>query len=135
MRREIEDVVTKMFVYNDEHNWEGLASVFAPEVSMLHLLEGNESEHRMTPNEIVSAWRPIMEQFQSVHHQIGNMLLRSMDEQSAILTCYGRSTHYKTDGNVWEVVGNYEFKLSKLDGHWKIVGEIFQCKHQSGSLN
>lgn len=55
MRNAIEDVVTKMFVYNDEHNWEGLASVFAPEVKMLHLLEGNETEHVMTPQEIVSA--------------------------------------------------------------------------------
>jgi hypothetical protein len=135
MRNAIEDVVTKMFVYNDEHNWEGLASVFAPEVKMLHLLEGNETEHVMTPQEIVSAWRPIMEQFQSIHHQIGNMLLRSMDENSATVTCYGTSTHYKADNSVWEVVGTYEFKLNRINNEWKIVDEIFKCKHQSGSIN
>jgi hypothetical protein len=135
MRQAIEDVVTKMFVYNDEHNWDGLASVFAPEVKMLHQLGGNEREVVMNPKEIVAAWRPIMEKFESVHHQIGNMLTRSMDENSATVTCYGTSTHYKAGpvASVWEVVGTYEFKLNKLDGEWKIVGEVFKCKYQSWS--
>lgn len=76
-----------------------------------------------------------MEQFQSIHHQIGNMLLRSMDENSATVTCYGTSTHYKADNSVWEVVGTYEFKLNRINNEWKIVDEIFKCKHQSGSIN
>ncbi|TKG97014.1 nuclear transport factor 2 family protein [Puteibacter caeruleilacunae] len=136
MRQAIEDVVTKMFVFNDEHNWEGLASVFAPEVKMLHLLEGNETEHVMTPQQIVAAWRPIMEKFQSVHHQIGNMLT-TIDNDNATVTCYGTSTHHKEDprGNIWNVVGTYVFKLKQLNGEWKIVDEVFKCKYQSGNLD
>lgn len=136
MRQIIEDVVTKMFVFNDEHNWEGLESVFAPEVKMLHLLEGNETEHIMTPKEIVVAWRPIMEKFQSVHHQIGNMLT-TIDGDTATVTCYGTSTHHKEDpaGSIWNVVGTYEFKLKQLNGEWKIADEVFKCKYQTGNLN
>jgi hypothetical protein len=136
MRRDIEDVVTRMFVYNDEHNWMRLESVFAPEVNMLHLLEGNETEHIMKPREIVAAWRPIMEKFDAVHHQIGNMLTTYTDNEATV-TCYGTSTHYKPDeeGDIWEVVGTYEFGLKKLEGKWKITKEVFKCKYQSGNLD
>ncbi|WP_430814770.1 nuclear transport factor 2 family protein [Carboxylicivirga sp. RSCT41] len=132
MTQEIKDVVTKLFVYNDEHDWEGLASVFAPEVKMLHLLEGNEEEHTMTPRQIIEAWRPIMEQFDSVHHQIGNLLIRSKGDKTATVTCYGTSTHYRSEPfSVWEVVGTYEFKLNKINDEWKIANEVFKCKYQS----
>lgn len=132
MRRHIEDVVTKMFVYNDEYNWEGLASVFAPEVNMLHLLEGNEEPHTMTPQEIVSAWRPIMEQFDSVHHQLGNFLT-TIDGDTATVTCYGTSTHYRgqQENNLWTVVGTYTFIVKQIDGDWKIADEVFKCKYQT----
>lgn len=133
MRRHIEDVVTKMFVYNDEHNWLGLASVFAPKVKMLHLLEGDETTHIMTPQEIVTAWRPIMEQFKAVHHQIGNFLT-TIDGDTATITCYGTSTHYRGEqaNNLWTVVGTYIFTLKQIDGEWKITDEIFNCKYQTG---
>ncbi|MCT4589641.1 MAG: nuclear transport factor 2 family protein [Carboxylicivirga sp.] len=136
MRQAIEDVVTKMFVYNDEHNWKGLAAVFAPEVKMLHKLEGNEEEHTMTPEQIVNAWRPIMEKFDSVHHQIGNFLIREINDEHAVVSCYGTSTHYKPNskGSIWEVVGDYEFTLHKENEGWKIAGEVFNCKYQSGNL-
>lgn len=133
MNEEIKDVVIKMFVYNDEHNWEGLESVFAPNVRVLHLLEGNEREEQMTPKQIVNAWRPIMERTESVHHQIGNILIRSKNQTTATVTCHGISTHYKSnrDKDFWEVVGTYEFELIKIENEWKISKEIFRCKYYS----
>jgi hypothetical protein len=32
------------------------------------------------------------------------------------------------------VVGDYEFTLHKENEGWKIAGEVFNCKYQSGNL-
>ncbi|MCT4613556.1 MAG: nuclear transport factor 2 family protein [Marinifilaceae bacterium] len=136
-RYEIEDIVTKMFVYNDNHNWEGLASVFAPEVQMLHVISGDEQSHITKPEEIVPLWRSIMEKFDAVHHQIGN-LLTTVENGIAKVSCHGTATHYKANaenGNIWGVIGKYTFLLKEIEGEWKIIDEVFLCDYQTGNLS
>ncbi|MEM8895814.1 MAG: hypothetical protein AAGC88_14630, partial [Bacteroidota bacterium] len=48
-----------------------------------------------------------------------------------------RSTHYLEDesGNLWTVVGSYDFELTSNDGQWTIDAMKFNFKYQDGNTS
>ncbi|MNC50682.1 hypothetical protein D3C75_999400 [compost metagenome] len=58
-----------------------------------------------------------------------------MKQPEATVFCYGTATHYleHKDGNVWTVVGSYDFDLNETDGGWRIVRMKFNFKYQDGN--
>ena len=60
------------------------------------------------------------------------------DGKKATVFCYGTATHYLSDdaGNVWTVVGTYDFDLEEKDsGAWKISSMKFNFKYQDGNTS
>ena len=53
----------------------------------------------------------------------------------AAVFCYGTATHYLEDesGNLWTVVGSYDFELTSNDGQWTIDVMKFNFKYQYGN--
>ena len=135
-RQEVQDTITKLFVYTDNRDWEKVAALFAPQVTfdMTSLVGGSPTE--LTPQEIVSSWDQGLKALEAIHHQTGNYLI-TIKEDGAEVFCYGIATHYlknKTGKNTRTFVGSYDFHLLKIDDGWKIDSFTFNLKYLEGNM-
>ena len=131
----VDQTVTQLFVHTDERNWEEVKNCFATKVLLDYTSMAGGSPAELSPEEIVSNWKTILPGFEHTHHQVGNFLFSS-EENTAHVFCYGTATHYLTDdgGNVWTVVGTYDFSLIREGIDWKIKEMKFNFKYQDGNM-
>ncbi len=129
------EVVLTMFKSTDNRNWNAVESCFSNKVVLDYSSMGNPAAN-LTPSEITSAWKTILPGFTATHHQIGN-LEQTIDSDKATVFAYGTATHFLQDekGNVWTVVGTYDFELEKTQNQWKISKMVFNFKYQNGNTN
>ncbi|MEL6538378.1 MAG: nuclear transport factor 2 family protein [Bacteroidota bacterium] len=127
--------VVGLFVATDQQNWEQVAASFHTEVVLDYSSMNGSPAATLSPQQIVEAWQGVLPGFEHTHHQLGNFIT-SEDGQTATVFCYGTATHYLPDeqGNVWLVVGSYDFDLVKTEsGAWKITTMTFHFKYQDGN--
>lgn len=62
-------------------------------------------------------------------------MLSYVNQLEATVFCYGTATHYleHKDGNVWTVVGSYNFNLKETGSVWRIARMKFNYKYQDGN--
>lgn len=130
----IQETITKMFVNSDNRNWTEVEAQFAPKVTLDYSSMTQNPAAEVSPTDITTAWKTVLPGFTYTHHQIGNFITE-VDGTKAHSFCYGTATHYIEDenGNVWTVVGSYDFDLEKIDNNWKITSMTFNYKYQDGN--
>ncbi len=129
------DVVHQLFIATDNRDWSSVMDCFAAEVRLDYSSMTGTEAVTLSPTAIVDSWKKILPGFKSTHHQIGNMMSKESLE-SAEVFCYGTASHYLENGkgNLWIVVGSYDFNLIKDEGNrWKISGMKFNYKYQDGN--
>src|SRR5262245_16460489 len=109
-RARIADVVTTLFVATDARAWNRVRECFAPEVwfDVTSLAGGNPA--KVSAAEIVEGWEVGLRPIDSVHHQIGNLLV-SCQGSEASASCYGIAYHYRRTAsgrNTRVFVGSYD---------------------------
>lgn len=132
-----EQIVTGLFIATDERNWQQVESSFSDEVLLDYSSMNGNPASKLTPNQIITAWKGILPGFEHTHHQLGNFR-SSVEGNKAEVFCYGTASHYLNDaeGNLWIVVGTYDFELEqKQDDHWKITSMKFNFKYQDGNTS
>lgn len=133
----ITQAVTDIFVGTDERDWPRVQAALAPEVLLDYTsLAGGQPAPR-TPEQILTAWRGLLPGFEHTHHQLGNFDVRLVGDDEATAFCYGTATHYlpqPTGGNVWTVVGTYDFHLVRRGPTWQTDYLKFNLKYQDGNL-
>lgn len=131
----IQETVTRLFIATDQHDWEAVKRCFASKVELDYSSMNKQLPSQLSPEEIVNAWRGILPGFEHTHHQLGNFITQ-IDGNKAHLFCYGTAMHYlKSDqGNLWTVVGSYDFDLIWENKQWKITQMKFNFKFQEGNL-
>lgn len=130
-----QEVVVGLFTATDERNWDQVESSFNAQVTLDYSSMNGNPASKLTPRQIVDAWKGILPGFESTHHQIGN-IMTSITGDKAHVFCYGTASHYLPGdgGNLWTVVGTYDFELIKNQaGMWKIDTMKFNFKFQSGN--
>jgi hypothetical protein len=132
----VKETVVRMFVSTDQCKWEAVQQCFASKVELDYSSMNGNPAVIMTPSDISNAWQSILPGFEFTHHQLGNFMTTS-DNEVAHVFCYGTATHYLKDegGNVWTVVGSYDFDLIQESGHWKISKLKFNFKYQDGNTS
>jgi len=132
----INQVVTQMFVATDQRQWDQVASTFASQVVLDYSSFTQQPAATLTPQQITTAWKGVLPGFESTHHQLGNFLTK-VEGNKAHIFCYGTATHYLKDeqGNLWTVVGSYDFDLQQEGSTWKITHMKFNFKYQSGNAS
>ena len=131
------EVVTQLFVSTDARDWSRVKHCFHSEVLMDYSSMNGNPATLQSPEEIVRAWKGILPGFNATHHQLGNFI-ESIQDITAQVFCYGTASHFlkNEQGNIWTVVGSYEFKLLPQDSKsWKINAMKFNFKYQEGNLN
>ena len=130
----IQETVHQLFIATDQKDWTTVETAFAQEVSLDYSSMSGQPAAVLTPQQITDAWKSILPGFEHTHHQIGNMITNA-DGNQATVFCYGTATHYLNHkaGNVWTVVGTYDFDLEKDNDAWKISKMKFNFKYQDGN--
>ncbi|WP_422106325.1 nuclear transport factor 2 family protein [Winogradskyella sp.] len=130
----IQETISKMFVNSDNRNWTKVEAQFAPKVTLNYASMTGNPAVEVSPKDITSGWKTVLPGFTFTHHQIGNFITE-VNGDKAHSYCYGTATHYLDDdnGNVWTVIGSYDFDLEKIDGNWRITAMTFNYKYQDGN--
>ncbi|MCT4615947.1 MAG: nuclear transport factor 2 family protein [Marinifilaceae bacterium] len=132
----INETVAKLFIATDNRDWKAVEDVFADVVLLDYSSFGAGAPANLKPKQITSSWKAVLPGFQFTHHQSGNFVT-SIKSNLAHVFCYGTATHYLENekGNVWTVVGSYDFELIQEKGSWKIKSMKFNFKYQDGNLD
>lgn len=130
----IQETITKVFVNSDQRAWTEVAGQFDAKVVLDYSSMTGNSAEETTPNNIVNNWKTVLPGFTHTHHQIGNFIT-SVNNNQAHSFCYGTATHYleNENGNLWTVVGTYDFDLVKKEDKWLIKSMRFNYKYQDGN--
>ena len=126
-----------IFINTDGRRWDRIEVLFAPQVRLDYQSMSGQPAAMMSPTQITGAWKQVLPGFDQTHHQIGNIIVTERDTD-ADLFCYGTATHYianQPEGNVWTVVGTYEFHLIKTSSGWLADRMKFNLQYQDGNLN
>ena len=133
--KKVNEVVIDLFIATDQQNWSAVENSFADRVLLDYSSMNGAPATALTPDEIINAWKKVLPGFEHTHHQVGNFVTSVNDNQATVF-CYGTASHYLTDtqGNVWTVVGSYNFDLSQdNEENWHITGMTFNFKYQDGN--
>ncbi len=128
--------VIELFVATDQRDWIKVGACFAGSVLLDYSSMTGTPAAELSAHEIISNWKMILPDFESMHHQLGNFQT-DLEENRASVSCYGTATHFLADegGNLWAVVGSYDFTLVESAlGEWVITEMRFNLKYQTGNL-
>jgi len=133
----LEHRISQLFIATDQRDWESLESIFANEVELDYSSMSGNPASKLSPRQIIESWKTILPGFSATHHQIGNFQVEIKDKVAKVF-CYGTATHYLEDpsGNVWTVVGSYDFELKPdKKGRWSVSAMRFNYKYMDGNLS
>jgi len=132
----IQETVTRLFIATDQRDWQTVQQCFASHVELDYSSMNHQVPTLLTAVEIINAWKSILPGFEYTHHQLGNFVTQ-VDGNKAHLFCYGTASHFlpSEQGNLWTVVGSYDFDLECENKQWKITRMKFNFKFQEGNLS
>ncbi|PWJ43170.1 nuclear transport factor 2 family protein [Sediminitomix flava] len=131
----IKETLSTLFVATDQRDWDKVESTFSEEVILDYSSMSGQEASTLSPKQIIEGWKTILPGFTTTHHQLGNFILSDVTAEKAHAFCYGTATHYleHEGGNVWIVVGSYDFDLEKKDEKWTVSKMTFNFKYQDGN--
>lgn len=107
------------------------ARAFAPEIIVDYTsLWGGEAQ-RMTPAQLMTAWRGIVPGFDATRHEIADVRV-AVEGDGARASAFVDGRHY-LDGQVWRPVGLYDWRLARIDGQWKVTHMTFTVTQEIGA--
>lgn len=130
----LQKVVTQLFVATDQKQWEQVEACFASQVILDYSSFTQQPAATLSPKQITEAWKGVLPGFEHTHHQLGNFLIKAQATKAHVF-CYGTASHYLKDekGDLWTVVGSYDFDLKQEGNVWKVTQMKFNFKYQSGN--
>lgn len=132
----VKELVLTLFVATDNRDWSEVQSCFHNKVTFdMSSLSGQPSQ-QLSPSEISENWEAGFDGIDHVHHQIGNIIVKLMEDEASV-TCYGTTTHVKESakkGNTRKFIGSYEFLLSRPTDFWKISAMRYNHKFLEGNV-
>ena len=116
--------VSRFFAAVDRCDWAEVQASF-----------GGEPAATVAPADLTGAWAKLLAFFDSVHHQIGNLVVEAEGDRAEV-QCHGMATHYIVDlpgGDLQFIVGTYDLSLAREKSGWKLSSMRFNFKYASGN--
>ncbi|HEY9005902.1 MAG TPA: nuclear transport factor 2 family protein [Ohtaekwangia sp.] len=139
-RDEVVELVNKLFIYTDYHQWNKLLEEVLTESIWFDMSSLGAGEGKSVPaKDICAMWEKGFEGIDAVHHQAGNHLVRFASEPiEANVFCYAIALHYKkaaTQGSIREFVGSYDLHCVLTDKGWRIDSFTYTVKYINGNAD
>ena len=103
---------------------------FAPEIMIDYTSLWGGQPAKMTPTELMTAWRAIVPGFDATWHQLSDIEATVTGEE-ATARAFVDGRHWIGE-QLWRPVGVYHWRLQKLDGRWKVTHMTFQMTEEIG---
>ena len=135
MNLEISNTVSRFFAYVDQCDWDSVQALMTDPFHVDYSSYSGDEPADVSPADLTGVWAEFLPFFDSVHHQIGNLIVDS-DGDGATVQCHGMATHFiagHEGGDLQFIVGTYELRLVKSGGTWKLSSMRFNFKYASGN--
>lgn len=133
---ELQELVNKLFMYTDAHDWERLQSeVFASDVWFDMSSAGGGEPRALKAQDICAMWARGFAGLDAVHHQAGHYLVELRGEEADIFA-YAVALHYKAaavQGKTRTFVGSYDLKAVRQPQGWRLVQFKYNLKFIDGN--
>lgn len=131
--RDVRAVLAAMDAGVDSKNWEQARRQFADQVEVdFSSLGGTPGQ--TSADELIATWRANLTAAKPSFHLRGGDVL-AINEDTALVTANGYAWNalpQRTENQLWEVWGRYEFRLTRTALGWKITGLSFHAAWQRG---
>lgn len=141
-RARIIDTVNSIGTFADLGQWERVKQAFADEVildytSYAAAVAGGDggSPERMTPDQVVNAWKSVLPGYKRTQHLITNHLV-TVDGDTAHCVSQVYASHYLPNAqgeDHWIVAGHYDHELVRTEDGWKVTLMRFNYGFQMGN--
>lgn len=135
MTQDITNAVSRFFAAVDRCDWKGVQALMTDPFHVDYASLTGEEPAYVSPPDLTGKWAQMMPFFDSVHHQIGNVIIEQEDDNARV-QCHGTATHFIADhprGDLRFIVGTYDLALVHDAGNWKLNGMRFNFKYASGN--
>jgi ketosteroid isomerase-like protein len=129
-RAAIQDLLTRVALAQDAHDWSTVGDCFAPDALYLHpsgQLEGAAA--------IVERARRALTPLDASQHLLGTMLVEVGDGVASSVT-YFQAQHVRKGapgGDLLVIAGSYTDELELIDGRWRIARRTQQYSWRDGN--
>ncbi len=114
----------------DLGRYELAEAAFAPRVRIDYSsLWGGEAQEMATVD-LMAAWRSLVPGFDATLHELGPVQV-SLNGDSAQATADVVASHW-LDGQLWRLIGRYEWPLRQGPEGWRVTGMSFQRLQEHG---
>ena len=131
------NTVQGFFEAVDTRDWEAAEALMTDPFYLDYSSFGAGPGAELSPVDILMGWKSILPGFDFTHHQLGPLIIEE-DGSEATVRAYVTADHQIADvpeGEVWTVCGSYVLDLKKIGSDWKLSGNTFLFKFQSGNTN
>lgn len=136
-RESISEVLSRLYFYTDERQWDLLQTeVFTEQVLLDMTSLGAPKPQLRTAESICNEWRDNFKDLDAIHHQSGNYII-DVRGNSAQAKTYAIASHYKEDaseGKTRAFVGSYDIELENTNRGWRISALKFILKYIQGNI-
>lgn len=105
-------------------------AAFAPEVVVDYTSLWGGEPQRMTPTALMEAWRGLVPGFDATRHELKEVDAKVRGDE-AIATAFVDARHW-IGGALWRPIGTYSWRLSRIDGRWKVTAMTFAMTQEAG---
>lgn len=123
-------VVSSIPLAVDLANYDLAEAAFAPSIVIDYTSLWGGQPNTMTPAELMTGWRGIVPGFDATWHELSNVKAKVTGD-SATATAFVDGRHW-IGKDFWRPVGNYQWRLRKLDGQWKVTHMTFAMTQEIG---
>ena len=133
-------VLTRLLHAVDALHWARVRDCVADQLELDYTeLFGGEPQ-LVTGDQLVAGWQSLLPGFDATHHMTGPVLTEPANGGGADgdlpLRAQVRGLHQLAGaegGDLWDVYGQYEVRLTKADGGWRISRLVLHLIHQAGN--
>ncbi len=136
---EITRVLNGFGLHADTHRWAKFEALLAPTVTVDYTSLVGGTAHAESASAFVERWKKLLPAFTCVQHLITNHLIEaegdSATAETQVATLHTLKDPKLGGNDAWTFGGRYDFRLKRIDGHWRIEAVKLTVTRQSGNLD
>ena len=134
-RDQVVELVSRLGLLVDARDWGGLRELFCDEVDLDYTsLNGGEAQ-RLSPDDIVGAWRANLMPLAATQQLIANHLVK-LDSDEAAVTTNVTATHVASEATgdpLWTVGDRYDLRVRRSEDQWRIAALTLTVRWATGN--
>lgn len=105
-------------------------AAFAPSIVIDYTSLWGGEPQRMTPAELMAAWRALVPGFDATRHELRDVHAEVRGDR-ATATAFVDGRHW-IDGKLWRPIGTYHWTLERRSGGWKVTTMTLNLTQENG---